>query len=106
MEESRSESRTRVDLPPYVTRPFEVFINGVQQVEGTDFEVIGSSLLFHRPLAQEGKLGVGRWALIFFGIAGSYRKHDSVDVVYELNGRRTVASLAPAAIEGSAAGGS
>jgi hypothetical protein len=28
------------------------------------------------------------------GIAGTYRKNDTVDVVFTLNGRRTVATLA------------
>jgi len=70
-------------------------VNGVPQVEGTDFDVVGSTLVFDRPLAREGRLGPWRWALIFFGIAGTYRKHDSVDVVFTLDGRRTVVSLAP-----------
>jgi hypothetical protein len=89
------ENRTRVELPSYVTKPYEVFLNGVPQVEGADFEVIGTSLLFNRPLAREGRLGLWRWALIFFGVAGTYRKNDTIDVVYTLDGRRTVASLAP-----------
>ena len=89
------ENRTRVELPPYVTKPYEVFLNGVPQVESADFEVIGTSLLFNRPLAREGRLGLWRWALIFFGVAGTYRKHDSVDVVCTVDGRRTVVTLAP-----------
>ena len=63
---------------------------------------MGSSLLFDRPLAREGRLGLWRWALIFFGIAGSYRKHDSVDVVFTVDGRRTVATLAPVVPEAAA----
>jgi hypothetical protein len=89
------ENRTRVELPRYVTKPYEVFLNGVPQVEGADFDVIGTSLLFNRPLAREGRLGLWRWALIFFGVAGTYRKNDTVDVVYALDGRHTVVSLAP-----------
>jgi hypothetical protein len=89
------ESRTRVDLPPYVTPPYEVFVNGVPQVEGTDYEVLGTSLVFSRVLAREGKLGWWRWLSMLLGIAGTYRKHDSIDVVYTVNGRRTVAALAP-----------
>ena len=81
------ENRARVELPAYVTRPYEVFVNWVPQVEGTYFDVIGTSLLFNRPLAREGRLGLWRWALIFFGIAGSYSKNDSVDVQYEADGR-------------------
>ena len=66
------------------------------QAEGTDFEVIGSSLLFDRPFAAERKLGIWRWTLLFFGFWSSYRHHDTIDVVYTLDGRRAVASLAPA----------
>jgi hypothetical protein len=32
---------------------------------------------------------------MFLGIAGSYKKNDSVDVVYSVGGRRTVASGLP-----------
>ena len=31
---------------------------------------------------------------LFLGIAGTYRQNDSVDVVYDTGGRRTVTSLA------------
>jgi hypothetical protein len=33
-----------------------------------------------------------RWTSIFLGVAGTYRKHESVDVVYERDGRRMVAT--------------
>ena len=89
------ESRTRIELPPYVRRPFEVFVNGVPQQEGTDFEIVGSSLVFSRSLAREGSLGFWRWARMALGIAGTYRKNDSIDVVFTLDGRRRVATLAP-----------
>ena len=89
------QSGTRVDLPQQVTRPYEVFVNGVPQLEGTDYEVIGTSLLFHRTLAREGKLGWWRWLSMLLGIAGTYRKHESIDVVYSVGGRRAVATLAP-----------
>ena len=44
---------------------------------------------------REGRLGLLRWASMFFGVAGTYRKNDSVDVVYEAGGRRAVASGLP-----------
>ena len=75
--------RTRVDLPPHVPAVFDVYVNGVRQVRGVDYEVLGRSLLFHRPIAQEGRLGFWRWLSMWLGIAGSYRKHESVDVVYQ-----------------------
>ncbi|HUK45612.1 MAG TPA: hypothetical protein VLV28_09970 [Gaiellaceae bacterium] len=92
------ESRTRIDLPAHVTRPFEVYVNGVAQVEGTDFETVGSSLVFSRSLEREAPLGFWRWMRMALGVAGTYRRNDTIDVVYSRDGRRLVASLAaPAA---------
>jgi hypothetical protein len=84
-----------VPLPSAVREPFEVYVNGVLQERGRDYEVTGSLLVFERPLAQEGRLGWLRWTSIFLGIAGTYRKNDSVDVVYEAGGHRRVASKLP-----------
>ena len=84
-----------VPLPAAVQEPFEVFVNGVRQEQGTDYEIQGRELRFTRPLAKEGRLGKLRWLSIFLGVAGTYRKNDSVDVVYESAGRRTVISSLP-----------
>jgi hypothetical protein len=84
------EQRSRVDLPPHVPEVFEVYVGGVRQARGVDYEQIGRSLVFPRPIAQEGRLGFVRWASMWLGIAGTYRKHENVDVVYEQNGRRQV----------------
>ena len=91
------ESRPIVDLPPYVQRPYEVYLNGVAQTEGSDFEVFGSRLVFGRPLTRAPRLGLWRWICVLcFGIVvGGYDPHDTIDVVYTLNGRRSVASLTP-----------
>jgi hypothetical protein len=32
---------------------------------------------------------------MFLGVAGTYRKNDSIDVAYTLNGRQLVSSLQP-----------
>jgi hypothetical protein len=87
--------RTLVRLPADVTRPFEVFVNGVPQAEGDDYEVMGGVLLFDRELRTEGRLGLWRWAAIIVGVAGTYRQNDSVDVAYTVNGRRVVATRLP-----------
>jgi hypothetical protein len=84
------DERARVDLPPYVPAQFEVFVGGVRQRPGVDYEVVGRSLVFPRPIAQEGKLGFWRWLSMWLGVAGTYRRHESVDVVYESGGRRSV----------------
>ena len=70
-------------------------MSGVRQEAGRDFDRIGDELVFRRVLAQEGRLGPIRWLSMLLGIAGTYRKHETVDVVYEVDGRRTVASLTP-----------
>ncbi len=88
-------AESRVELPPDVPEDFEVFVNGVRQEPGRDYRVQGRTLVFNRKLAQEGRLGAMRWTSIFLGVAGTYRKHDSVDVVYKRDGRRTVATGLP-----------
>ena len=72
-----------------------MFVNGVPQRRGADYEVRGRELVFGKALAAEGRLGALRWLSIFLGVAGTYRKNDSVDVVYEVGGRRAVASSLP-----------
>jgi hypothetical protein len=84
-----------VSLPEGVFQPLEVYVNGVRQTPGVDYDVLPGLLRFRRPLAQEGRLGWLRWTSIFLGVAGTYRKHDSVDVIYEVDGRRHVASNLP-----------
>jgi hypothetical protein len=72
-----------------------VYVNGVRQEPGRDFDRLGGELLFRRQLAQEGRLGPLRWLSMLLGVAGTYRKHENVDVIYEVDGRRTVTSLTP-----------
>ena len=86
-----SEPRWRVPLPRGAEPPFRVFLNGVPQEEGRDYEVRGSELLFAKPLEKE-RIGVGRWTAIFLGLWGSYGKDDSVDVQYRIGERETVAT--------------
>lgn len=84
--------RTMVELPPDVGTAFEVYVNGVRQEEGRDFERREGRLVFSRRLAREGRLGPWRWLSMLLGIAGTYRQDDSVDVVYDRGGRRVVAT--------------
>ena len=61
------------------------------QQEGRDFRREGNELVFTAKLAKEGRLGFWRWLSLFLGVAGTYRQNDSVDVVYDVDGRRVVA---------------
>ena len=85
---------TFVRLPADVQRPFQVFLNGVEQREGVDFVVRDGRLVFERELATE-QVGVGRWTSMVLGIAGSYGKDDSVDVAYRVSGESRVAARLP-----------
>lgn len=93
------EAKTRFDLPPQVRSPFEVFVNGIQQSEGADFQVIGSTVVFNRTFAPVRRLSWWRWLLLALGVWGaSYRRDDTIDIVYNHDGRRLVASLEPPGI--------
>ncbi len=94
------QGRTRVELPAGLGEQFEVYINGIRQQPGEDFRREGDELVFERNLAREGRLGFWRWLSLFLGVAGTYRQNDSVDVIYEVNGRRTVATKLPMRAEG------
>jgi hypothetical protein len=87
------ESASQVELPEAVTPPFEVFLNGVPQHPGRDFDQVGATLVFRRELAREGRLGFWRWLSLFLGVAGTYRKHDTVDIVYGQGAARRVVTL-------------
>jgi hypothetical protein len=87
--------RTRVHLPAAVGTEFQVFVNGVFQQPGRDYRREGGELVFNRSLAREGRLGFWRWLSMFLGVAGTYRQNDSVDVVYDVAGRRQVAAGLP-----------
>ncbi|HVV59055.1 MAG TPA: hypothetical protein VHC45_11895 [Gaiellaceae bacterium] len=90
---------SQVDLPSGVGDDFEVYVNGVRQQPGVDFRRVGEALVFPRELASEGRLGFWRWLSLFLGVSGTYRRNDTVDVVYSDDGRRVVATLQPRARE-------
>ena len=90
-----TSTEARVEVPSHVSGQFEVFLNGVRQIEGRDYRREGRALVFERPLAKEGRLGTIRWLSMLLGVAGTYRQNDSVDVVYQSGGKRLVATDLP-----------
>jgi hypothetical protein len=80
-----------VRIPRGAEPPFDVYVNGVRQTPGTDYEIQGDKLVFSKHLEKEGKLGFWRWLSMALSIAGFYGKNDSVDVHYTLHGKRQVA---------------
>ena len=88
-----------MELPAHITPPFDVFVNGIPQLEGRDYEVVGTVLVLERTLKEEGKLGFWRMLSMFLGIAGTYRQNDLVDVAYTLDGRQLVWTVRPTAYD-------
>jgi hypothetical protein len=76
----------RVRLPRGAERPIKVFINGVEQQQGTDYEIRGREIVFSEPIVKEGKLGAGRWLAMAIGLFGSYGRNETVDVEYRSGG--------------------
>jgi hypothetical protein len=81
----------RVRLPRGAEPPIRVYINGVEQQEGTDYELRPGEIVFSRQIIKE-KVGVGRWMAMYLGLFGTYRKHETIDVEYRLGGKVQLAS--------------
>jgi hypothetical protein len=76
----------RVKLPRGAEPPFTVFINGVEQSEGRDYELEGAEIAFTRPIVKE-KVGTGRWLAMYLGLWGTYRKNETVDLQFTRDGK-------------------
>ncbi len=76
----------RVKLPAGAEAPFGVFINGVEQREGADYEVGAAEIVFSRQIVKE-KLGTGRWLAMYLGLFGTYRKDETVDLQFQRGGK-------------------
>lgn len=84
----------RVKLPAGAEPPYGVFVNGVQQAEGSDYEVRGREIVFSRPIVKE-KIGTSRWLAMYLGLWGTYRKNETVDVQFRHGGRTDLRSDLP-----------
>jgi len=76
----------RVPLPPGAEPPFTVFVNGVEQEEGVDYEVGEAEIVFTREIVKE-KVGTGRWLAMYLGLFGTYRKHETIDLQFTRDGK-------------------
>jgi hypothetical protein len=77
---------TVVRMPTGAAPPFTVFINGVEQREGSDYSVEGEEIVFSRPIVKE-KVGTGRWLAMYLGLFGTYRKDETIDLQFSRNGK-------------------
>jgi hypothetical protein len=84
----------RVRLPAGAAPPFTVYVNGVVQSEGADYDIDteGSQIVFSRPILKEEKLSGLRWLSMLIGVVGTYRKHETVDIEYRAAGEARLAS--------------
>ena len=73
--------RSVVRLPRAVRPPFQVYLNGVPQRQGTDYTIDGDDLVFAGELRKD-RISKWRWFLGAWGV-GTYRQDDSVDIRYE-----------------------
>jgi hypothetical protein len=76
----------RVRLPRGAEPPFTVFINGLEQREGEDYEVDSGEIAFNREIVKE-KVGTGRWLAMYLGLFGTYRKNETIDLQFIRNGK-------------------
>jgi hypothetical protein len=82
----------RARLPRGAEPPIRVYVNGVEQRQGTDYKLSGGQIVFARPIVKEGKVSGFRWLAMLLGLFGTYRKHETVDVEYRLRGQVKLAS--------------
>lgn len=84
----------RLKLPAGAEAPYVVFVNGVQQSEGADYEVRAGELVFSREIVKE-KVGTGRWLAMYLGLFGTYRKNETIDLQFERDGKTELRSDLP-----------
>lgn len=76
----------RVKLPAGAEPPFAVFINGVEQSEGSDYSIESGEVVFNRPIVKE-KMDAGRWLAMYLGLFGTYRKDETIDLQFNRDGK-------------------
>lgn len=81
---------SRVTLPADAVLPVRVFVNGVAQAEGTDYEVCAGELRFARALVPPRPDTARSLVRGFF--FGRYAPEDVVDVSWHAGGRAHVRS--------------
>jgi hypothetical protein len=76
----------RVRVPKGAEPPLTVFINGIEQRQGADYEVEGPEIVFKRPIVKE-KIGTSRWLAMYLGLWGTYRKNETIDLQFTRDGK-------------------
>jgi hypothetical protein len=84
----------RLKLPAGAEAPYTVFVNGVEQREGIDYEMRAGEIVFKREIVKE-KVGAGRWLAMYLGLFGTYRRNETIDLQFRRNGKVELLSDLP-----------
>lgn len=84
----------RLKLPAGAEAPYAVFVNGVEQEEGVDYNLRAGEIVFTREIVKE-KVGTGRWLAMYLGLFGTYRKNETVDLQFHRDGKVELLSDLP-----------
>jgi hypothetical protein len=84
----------RVKLPAGAEAPYVVYINGVEQSEGADYNVRAGEVVFTRQIVKE-KVGTARWLAMYLGLFGTYRKDETIDLQFQRSGKTELISDLP-----------
>jgi hypothetical protein len=84
----------RINLPAGAEAPYTVFVNGIEQSEGADYNVRAGEIVFTRQIVKE-KVGTGRWLAMYLGLFGTYRKDETVDLQFHREGKVELISDPP-----------
>jgi hypothetical protein len=84
----------RLKLPAGAEAPYTVFVNGVEQREGVDYNLRAGEIVFTREIVKE-KVGAGRWLAMYLGLFGTYRKNETIDLQFRRNGKLELLSDLP-----------
>jgi len=82
----------RVRMPRGAEQPIRIYINGLEQTPGEDYEIRQGFVVFPRPILKEAKLKGIRRAVLLLGVIGNYAKNESVDLEYRLKGQVKLAA--------------
>jgi hypothetical protein len=81
----------RLELPAGAEAPYVVFVNGVEQREGVDYNLRDGEIVFSREIVKE-KVGTGRWLAMYLGLFGTYRKNETIDLQFQRDGKTELRS--------------
>jgi hypothetical protein len=84
----------RVKIPAGAEPPYTVYVNGVEQTEGDDFNIEDRELVFTRPIVKE-EMGTSRWLAMYLGLWGTYRKDEKVDIQFQRGGKTELVADLP-----------